>query len=122
MITYPLTCPKCGATLQPVALDAFTAPWLCPIDSLGFWAAELTVEARALFNIETNSRDSSPESETVGEACYVERDDAQLRGTSLRLDQITFTSIIELKYLVSQKHIDHTFIAAVVLYLKNSGH
>ncbi len=54
-MTAPPTCPRCGAQLEPVALDPQTAPWLCALANNGcahgWWNAELTSAAHLAYRV-----------------------------------------------------------------------
>ncbi len=86
-IAYATDCPKCARELQPVALVPDSAPWLCNECHLGFWAAELTDEARACYKpplVEFAGKDGA----VVRRAVQSEWLHAQARGCSLRPDQL----------------------------------
>ena len=108
---HPVTCPKCGGQLQPVALDPNTAPWLCPICSRGFWASELTNESRALHR--PNHDDFGFAPVALRASVELEIADAQTRGTSLREDQFTLTPTQVLDSLATRPGLDPTFLASL---------
>ena len=81
------TCPNCGSSLSPIALDPNTAPWLCSHCKLGWWSTEITPQARAAWHGPSRSFHwrNAP---AIRAAVDQERAEAQSRGTSLRIDQI----------------------------------
>lgn len=95
-----MTCPKCGAQLQPVALDPNTAPWLCRGCRRGFFACELTKEARAIYRPQHDDWGlgltplHTPRSQEIAAA--------HQRGTSLREDQFVHTPISVLTSLAKR--------------------
>lgn len=82
---YLPTCPACGKTLGPVALGPEHAPWRCSECHLGFWTAQLTPEARALFRPVYQDFGYGA---VVRKAVEAEAREALVRGTSLRHDQV----------------------------------
>ena len=84
---YAQTCPECGATLQPVALDPDTPPWLCPISKLGWWVAELEAPMRASWQSRTRSFDFRVLGSLKAKIDQ-ERASAATLGTSVRVDQL----------------------------------
>ena len=86
--SYSPTCPECGATLQPVALDPDTPPWLCPISHLGWWVCELETPMRSEWHSPTRAF-SHKVTPALREAVRQERADAAVLGTSARPDQLS---------------------------------
>lgn len=118
---HPITCPKCGAQLQPVALDPYTAPWLCANDARGYWATELTTEARALFRPHHDDWGLSTVRVSMAASVELEIADAQARGTSLRPDQFTLTPTSVLSSLASRPGVDPTLVASSHAEVANRG-
>ena len=112
-----ISCPKCGKALQPVALGPETAPWLCADCARGYFAAELTTEARALYR---PHRDDWGLGSPLGTLVEKEVADAHLRGTSLREDQFIHTPTDVLTTL-AKRNINVTFKALLEAHLKNVG-
>lgn len=81
------TCPNCGSSLSPIALDPNTAPWLCSHCKLGWWSTEITPQARAAWNGPSRSFHWS-NAPAIRAAVDQERAEAQSRGASLRGDQV----------------------------------
>lgn len=89
-IDYHTDCPSCGRPLEVAAtrsLDPDTAPWLCNACRRGFWAAELSAEARAAYRVEFHDYGHGPAATAVRRAVQAEWLHAHARGTSLRSDQ-----------------------------------
>lgn len=119
--TYPTTCPICGAQLQPVALDALTAPWLCPNDGRGFWAADLSAAARAVCDAKTWTWSDPKVHAAVRQERDAELVSAVQRGTSLRDDQFAYAHVSVLQGIVGYAHIDPSFAAQIRTQLHNRG-
>ena len=105
-------CPICGRPLAPVVLGPETAPWLCAGCHRGWFAAELSAEARAGW--------------VSGQRCFHWRLAARLRaavdqevaaarqrGTSVRPDQLRHLSVAERAVLAGRRGLDATFLAQV---------
>jgi hypothetical protein len=114
-----ITCPKCGAPLQPVALGPETAPWLCAGCSRGFFAAELTPEARAVYRPEHDDWGFTTRA-PIEAAVMLEISDAHDRGTSLREDQFVHTSTEILQGLANRK-LSASFKVLLVTHISNLG-
>lgn len=68
-------CPNCGDALQPVAGNSQTPPWGCFVNcARGWWEAELTPQARAVWNSVTRSF-MGPTARQIVEAARAERDE-----------------------------------------------
>ena len=117
--TYATTCPKCGARLQPVALDPFTPPWLCPASARGYWASELSGSARAAYRPADDDWGFGSSRAVIAAAIVLEVADAQTRGTSLRDDQFTLTPLAVLTNLASKSGVNATFTAEIEVELHN---
>lgn len=116
-MTYPTKCPSCGASLQPVALDPETAPWLCPIfhpGLRGFFTAELT---SGLFRSQHSDFGFSPDRLTLREAVHAELAAARLRGSSLREDQIGLADVSLLQFVHDHQQVHESFRALVAAQL-----
>lgn len=119
--TYLTTCPKCGAQLQPVALDPATAPWLCANDARGFWAAELSTSARTVYRPRHDDWTLSGARAPIQADVDAEIAQAQSRGTSLREDQISLASAGVLQSVVGRRGVDTAFAALVTAHLHAIG-
>ena len=117
--TYATTCPKCGAQLQPVALDPLTAPWLCPISARGYWASELSASARAAYRPADDDWGFGLSRAPIAAEIVLEVSDAQMRGTSLRDDQFTLTPLAVLTNLAANRSVNPTFTAQIEVELHN---
>ncbi len=111
--TYATTCPKCGAQLQPVALDPLTAPWLCPISARGYWASELSASARAAYKPADDGWGFGASRVVIESGIVLEISDARGRGTSLRSDQFTVTPLAVLTNLAANAGVNPTFTAEI---------
>ena len=87
---YHRLCPLCGGQLTAIAGAPTTPPWGCFVCRQAWHVGELTQEARACFRRE--QRDwgypGTKGHERVRKAVQIEREEAHVRGTSLRTDQI----------------------------------
>ena len=115
-----ISCPKCGKALQPVALGPSTAPWVCFGCARGFFAAELTAEARALYRPHHDDWGLGTAKIPLMAAVELEIADARARGTSLREDQFVHTPTDVLTTL-AKRNINVTFKALLEAHLKNVG-
>jgi hypothetical protein len=117
--TYSYVCPGCGGPLQPLALDAQTAPWLCDVCHFGFWATDLGVAARKQWHGQgfTHGADSAQmHSDRMAEFAV-----AVTNGTSLREDQIGIASVSVLQSAMASASITPAFKALVQTQLTNMG-
>lgn len=96
---YALMCPRCGGPLQPVALDAQSAPWLCGLCRLGFFASELSSTARAAYRPLHRDFGLGPMRRVLSGLVAQERAGAESRGTSLREDQLHLVPVRTLTML-----------------------
>ena len=119
-IGYRTDCPRCGKELQPVALDADTAPWLCNDCHRGFWSAELTDVARARYRPARHDWGLGTPAQALRRSVQTEWLAAHGRGTSLRPDQLRMVprTVLECP-LPPRTHPD--FVAAVANELKARG-
>ena len=85
---YRIGCPKCGKALMPVALGPDTAPWLCADCARGFFTVELTEEARAQYRPDKDDWGHGTPATTLRSKVTDEWVKAQVRGSSLRHDQL----------------------------------
>lgn len=67
------TCPNCGQTLVAVAVP-LAPPYACWECVRGWWKAELTLEARSLWEHTTRSHGASDDGEKVRAAAEAEQD------------------------------------------------
>jgi hypothetical protein len=111
---YATTCPDCGSALSPVAQAPTAAPWLCRQCARGWWAAELTPEARAQYR--PSRKDFRPHI-AVRTAVEREAEVAVQRGTSLRLDQIALVHPTTLESIASIR-LATDFAAAIAAHTK----
>lgn len=99
-MAYHLNCPRCGSVLTHVALGPQHAPYLCRECQRGWWASELSQEARAAYS---RANDDFERHAGIRDAVLAEAALAHQRGTSLRPDQIdkvheqTLTAILEFR-------------------------
>jgi hypothetical protein len=119
--SYPTTCPKCGAQLQPVALDPYTAPWLCRICARGWWSAELSTSARSIYRQTHGDFGFSPERIAIQASIAIEIEEARVRGTSLREDHFTLTNPSVLANIAHRPGLDPTFAASLKVGIANRG-
>ena len=117
--SHSLACPECGGQLQVVALDAQTAPWLCPGCGLGFFACELTSDSRARWGQRTFTR-GAHEAALV-EAREAELDEARFRGTSLREDQFVHAEVGLLERVAGHRGVEPGFARTILTHLQNVG-
>lgn len=96
---YPTTCPRCSSQLQPVALDGQSAPWLCGQCRLGFFATELSADARRLYRPRHSDFGFGAPAIALRAAVDQEQAAARTRGTSLREDQLSLVPAASLKAL-----------------------
>jgi hypothetical protein len=97
--TYRLTCPYCNGALYPNAFTPESAPWLCSICKHSWWAAELSEKARKQFRPNLCDFGYGQLLEDLQNEVLAERDEARIRGTSVRLDQLQLLPAIGLKQL-----------------------
>ena len=114
--SYAITCPHCGTTLEAVAQNPQTAPWLCRACSVGWWSAELTKEARATYRIER--RDFRP-AKPMRLLVEAEARLAKARGSSLREDQLKLVTTKTVQR-VAGGHISENLGAAIAAHLKGT--
>ena len=119
--TYPIACPRCGKTLDCVAMDSSTAPYLCHGDGRGFFACELTDDARSVYNADMNSWVDGEIGDAVTVGVQQELSDALVRGTCLREDQLGLVPLTSLQYVATLPDIDPDFLALVETQITNSG-
>lgn len=112
--TYTATCPCCGQQLAPVAQGPAAAPWLCAACCRGWWAAELTPDARAIYRPE---RDDFRPHKDVRAAVATEAQLAIQRGSSLRSDQLSLVPPATLQ-AVAGRPLATDFAAALAATLK----
>ena len=119
---YLLDCVGCGQQLAPHAGDWQSTPWLCgPLGcNRGFWTAELTPAARKAWQPHSRDHGHSPEGQAIRDAMHAERDEARLRGTSAREDQLGLLSAAELAF-VAKLILAPDFAAKVAAALKARG-
>jgi hypothetical protein len=97
--TYRLTCLYCNGALYPVAYTPESAPWTCTICHQAWWVAELSEEARRRFRPAYCDFGHGPELEALQKLVLEERDEARIRKTSVRSDQIQLLPVFVLKRL-----------------------
>lgn len=117
-MSYRTDCPKCGRTLAPTALGPDTAPWLCNDCHRGFWAAELTVQARSLYRQRFHDFGLGRPGLAVRAAVVAEHGGAMDRGTSLRPDQLP---LAHKDHLSGLRDVSEDFAAAVAVELARRG-
>lgn len=86
--TYRVTCPYCNGQLYPIAFTPESAPWACSICHYAWWASELTEEARKIFRPFYADFGFGPKTVELQEKVQAEREEARVRGTSVRMDQL----------------------------------
>lgn len=121
---YATSCPTCGAQLDPVALAPPTAPWLCPVvhpGLRGYWAAELSDAARALFRPRHADFGFGHEGRLVRGVVLVEARDAFVRGISLREDQLRLARPAVLNAVKLRAGVHPAFLALVDAALTAKG-
>lgn len=96
---YRLTCLWCNGALYPVAYDPDSAPWLCVICAHSWWAAELTEEARKRFRPAYCDFGVGLPLLELQAQVELERDEARMRKTSVRFDQVQLLPLSILKHL-----------------------
>lgn len=118
-LSYSTKCPQCGGHLQPVALDAQTAPWLCNECHLGFWAVDLSTDARKSWGHRGFVHDAG--SQALHARRLQEHQDALVNGTSLREDQIGVAPLGVLQSALLGPNITPAFKALVQTQITNMG-
>ena len=88
--TYVLSCPNCGAQLAPHVGLPQNAPWQCINCRHGWWVAELSANARALFRPAV--RDFGHDG-TVASSVAVERAAALERGNSVHPSMVNLPGV-----------------------------
>lgn len=109
--TYPLTCPNCAGALYPVVLDPTVAPWVCVICNHAWWVAEI-LAAPAQWRPATQDFGTGTLLATLQQAVLTERQAAEQRGSSCRVDQLQMIPLPGLLYL-SQLKLDPAFMSQV---------
>ncbi len=110
---YLTTCLRCGGPLQPVALPhPDTAPWLCPLCRLGFWACELTMAGRRLYRGRFHAFGHGAPASSLRAAVHEERKAAHVRGWSLREDELYLVPLSSLQAIEGK--VRHAPFAALV--------
>lgn len=99
-MTYLLSCPNCGAQLQPVVLGPDSAPWLCALCHISFWVAELSGQARDAWQPTVKCYDWRARREMLDRATADEAAAASLRGTSALPEHLGLLSAGQLSTLV----------------------
>jgi hypothetical protein len=87
------TCPNCGKKLSIVVTnDAATPPYACFDCTRGWWPAELTPQARALWDPTSRSFTMTIDGATVRQQARKDAADARLRGTAITTDLVDLLS------------------------------
>ena len=79
------TCPNCNDPLVPIVAPHDTPPWKCTHCLMGWWNAELTLEARQAWHPEIEDFHWSA---GIAQSCHAERMLAHLRGTSTTIEHL----------------------------------
>lgn len=95
------SCPACGKPLAPVAHGPASAPWLCYESGRGFFSAELTTEARAIYRPTYNDWGFGQAALAVRAQVATELAEAVTRGTSLRPDQLGVATPEQLAFVAT---------------------
>lgn len=85
---YRTQCLWCGGQLYPIAFTPESAPWVCVICHQAWWAVELSEAARSRFRPALCDFGFGPGLDVLQQLVIQERDDARLRETSVRSDQV----------------------------------
>jgi hypothetical protein len=90
MPEYHLSCPHCGALLEPYVGTPESAPWLCQNCRRGWFAAELTPEARKAWRpLEKDHHGLDHDAfMQIDLDRHLEIDEARKRNTSARHDHL----------------------------------
>lgn len=88
-----ILCPSCGQPLHVAVSTPDSAPWLCPRDvgcGRGFWSAELTEEARAVYRATHHDwrAQGGKVEKAIRDAVAKEQAEARERRVSVRPDQL----------------------------------
>lgn len=82
------SCPGCGSTLRPVAVNAATAPWLCSSCRRGWWPAELTPAARSAWDPARRTHGHGQVAQEIRAAVADDVTAARARGVSTLASQL----------------------------------
>lgn len=107
------TCPACGRLMDPVALGPDSAPWLCHHSGLGFFVAELTTSARAIYRATHHDWGFGEAALAVRSQVATELAEAFTRGTSLRPDQLALATPEQLAFLAGRPALEPGFASLV---------
>lgn len=101
--SYLTSCPNCGAQLQPVLLDPTVAPWVCVVPACrrGWFACELTAEARKAWVSAHRSHTPTFRQATLDAALAAELAGAHARGSSARPEQLAVLDLASLNTLAA---------------------
>lgn len=101
-MNYLTTCPSCGGQLVPHVGHAQSAPWLCQVCRHGFFACELSADARVFWR--PTHRDFGFNAE-LGKVLHRGRQTevglASERGTCVRVDQVSLLTKAERTLVLS---------------------
>jgi hypothetical protein len=118
-VDYDIHCPQCGRLLTVVALDAQSAPWVCNECHLGFWAIELTDNARLHWGDKSFERGSHEE--WLRQEIKKEYEDAVERGTSLREDHFLHAHVEHFASAMLNVDTSEEFKKTIKEHLKNAN-
>ncbi len=111
--SHLMSCPSCGAQLTHFVGHPDAAPWICAPCQRGFWAAELSHEARARYRPLFHDWGHGPEAVTLRASVLAEREVARRRGTSALPDHLPLMNVKELQHL-QRRPLDPEFKQQVV--------
>lgn len=113
MTPYLLDCPSCGQQLTPSLGDWQTPPWACHIDHRLFWVEELLPLSRQNFRPQYHDFGYGDHNKGLVARRYAETIAAQLRGTSVREEQLGLLDKGTLEGLMKRKKIDPGFMELI---------
>lgn len=118
MVIPPVaTCPNCGQLMEVVVLEPQSAPWVCRMCGRGFWCAELSDDARAMYRPEHNDWGFGAEAVQLRQQVTLEVVDAMVRGTSLRADLLPLVPRHVVEDLVARGRVRPAFLAFLRQFL-----
>jgi|SRR5580658_1199480 hypothetical protein len=110
-----LACLICGGVLDPNAGPPETPPWRCDECCWSWWVAELLPEAVKIFRRERYDfgDGGTPGYRAVRRAVEIEAELAQIRGVSVRPDQLDLIAPETLRGLLSRFRVLESMAAAM---------
>lgn len=101
---YSTRCPNCGRSLKPFSGTWECAPWICDNCFRGFWAVELTAEARSRYRAPFHDWGlDGAWNEKFRANREWERQQARIRGTSTIEEHFALLSSREMDALAKRR-------------------